>query len=368
MAIKWGLSVYGEHNKTIMLEKDTDNGLISRLGVYNSLPMVIDEMTNIEGMALSDIVYRITQGRDKVRLNQNAKEKENLNYWQTLAVVACNVPGVIEKLTHAKVDASAEINRVFEYPVAEHPRMSQPLATRLYNVFSANYGHAGEIYIKYLVATQDVHAAKINTLIEHIQRKVESKQSERYWVAAIAAVIYGGLLARQLNLIEFDVAPVLAWACDQLLAMRDVKGDQTRNSDATAILAEFIDAHSNGRIVVDIQGKSNANKLTVIVKEPRAPLCMRQELGDGDVDLLYISRRTLTDWLGKKGISYSAFKRVMVHDGILVNDNRRKNMGAGTEYTGAPTPCWTIRLDSAALKESGIRKSLLQEVHGELAG
>jgi len=368
MVSKWGLSVYGEHSELVMLKKDTRNGLFSRLGVYNSLPMVIDEMTNIDPQELSEMVYMVTQGRDKVRLSERSKEKDNLNHWQTIAVVTCNAPGIVEKLAYAKTDASAEINRVFEYQVDMHPKLTQRLATMLYNVFSNNYGHAGVEFIKYLVATQDEHAIKINKLVERIQEKAHCRPEERYWVAVIATVVYGGLIAKKLNLIQFEMAPILNWACDQLEGMRDVKTDQHRSNDAPSILAEFIDAHSNGRLVVDIKGKSNAHKLTVVVKEPRSPLCMRHELGDGDVSSLYVARRVLSDWLGRKGISYAAFKKTLQKDGVLLNDHRRKVLGAGTEFAGAATPCWTINLDNEVLAESGIRKALLKEVHGELAG
>ena len=368
MVTKWGLSVYGEHAETIMLLKDTRNGLFNRLGVYNSLPMVIDEVTNIEPQHLSEMVYMVTQGRDKVRLTQHSKEKENLNHWQTLTVVACNAPGIIEKLNYAKSDASAEINRVFEYQVDQHPKMTQRVASLLYATFDENYGHAGVEFIKYLAATQDDHKAKIANLMLRIQDKVNSRPEERYWVAVIAVVIYGGLIAKKLGLIQFELAVVMEWACAQLEGMRTVKIDQDRSNDAPAILAEFIDAHSSGRLVVDIKGKSNAHRAVVVVKEPRAPLCIRQEMGEGEVNHLYIARRVLSDWLGRKGISYTAFKKELSRTGVLLNDSRRKTLGAGTEFTGAATPCWTVNLEHTALAESGIRKALLKEVHGQLAG
>lgn len=367
MVTKWGLSVYGAHKELIMLKDDTRNGLVSRLGVYNSLPIVIDEMSNIDPNELSDLVYRVTQGRDKVRLTERSKEKENLNHWQTLAVVTCNEPGMVEKLTHAKTDASAEISRVFEYRVSPHPKVNSRLATALYNVFTENYGHAGAMYIKHIVATQDAHAAQLRTLTERIAAKVDARPEERYWVAIIAATVYGGILAKHLGVIDFEVRPILEWACDQLDGMRDVKVDQSRSNDAPGMLAEFIDAHASGRLVVDIQGKSNAHRITIIIKEPRGPLTMRQELGEGgEVGKLFITRRAITDWLARKGVSYAAFKKALIREGILVNDTKRKTLGAGTEYTGGAIPCWTVNIDHAAMSETG--KTLMREVHGELAG
>jgi len=83
-------SVWGYHKDLIMLKDDTRNTILSRLGVYANLPMTLDEVTNMTGADVSDFAYRITQGRDKGRLNANAVEKTNLNSWNTIAVTSSN--------------------------------------------------------------------------------------------------------------------------------------------------------------------------------------------------------------------------------------------------------------------------------------
>jgi uncharacterized protein (DUF927 family) len=112
LMLRFNQSIYGFHEDLIMLKDDTRNALISRLGTYGNLPMAIDEVTNQDGLELSEFVYRITQGRDKVRLTKNSEERKVINNWNTLACVSTN-SSLIDKLSGLKHDASAEINRVF---------------------------------------------------------------------------------------------------------------------------------------------------------------------------------------------------------------------------------------------------------------
>jgi hypothetical protein len=97
LMLRFNQSIYGFHEDLIMLKDDTRNALISRLGTYGNLPMAIDEVTNQDGLELSEFVYRITQGRDKVRLTKNSEERKVINNWNTLACVSTN-SSLIDKL------------------------------------------------------------------------------------------------------------------------------------------------------------------------------------------------------------------------------------------------------------------------------
>ncbi len=121
---------YGATTKDlIMLKDDTRNTILSRLGVYANLPMAVDEVTNMTGADVSDFAYRITQGRDKGRLNANAVEKANLNSWNTIAVTTSNA-SLIDLLSTAKADPSAEINRILEYEVQPNRLFAEDVTTR----------------------------------------------------------------------------------------------------------------------------------------------------------------------------------------------------------------------------------------------
>ena len=329
-------SVWGFHQDLMMLRGDTDNSLFSRLGVYGTLPLTVDEVTNMEGAKVSEFAYRITQGREKTRLDRNSTERKNINRWNTLAITSSN-DSLIDKLSSAKADASAEINRVFEYRVDKHPAFQEPVTTDLYWTITENFGHAGAEYASWL--TQNVKGIKAD--LDKVKLKIGEmaavRGDERFWSAMASVAIYGGLIAKKLGLIEFDVARVLRWAEKTIVGMRADKMDLT--GDSVSILAQFLDDHAGNRLIV--KGNAQQKVGCQVIEAPRGPLHIRYEV---DNQRLFISRPTLKAWLTKKFGSYSRVKNDLTEMKALVNPNVMKNLGAGTWYASGQQACWDINV------------------------
>ena len=336
LMLRWIQSVWGYHNDLMMLRDDTKNALVSRLGVYGNLPLTIDEITNIDGMDLSDLVYRITQGRDKARLTKSAEERKVLNAWNTLAVASSNT-SLVDKLSGAKHDASAEINRLFEYPMPEHPDFKEQVTTGVYWMLHENYGLAGEAYAQWLVQNTEAIKPGLEKIREKLTTMAGIKGEERFWGAVASASIYGGLVAQRLGLIRFNVARVMEWAAETIGTMRGDKGELA--SDSVGILGQFIDEHAAQRLLV--KGEARGGQQCIIIDPPRGPLVMRHEV---DTHRLFISRAVMKQWIGKKFGSYTQIKNDLSACGALINPNLRKTLGGGTFYGGAQQSVWEINL------------------------
>lgn len=343
LMLRMAQSVWGFHQDLMMLRADTANALIGRLGVSGNLPLTIDEVTNMEGMVLSDLVYQITQGREKVRLTRDAKERNNINTWNTLAVTTSNT-SLIDKLSGAKQDASAEINRVFEYPVMEHSKFKDEVTERLFWTIHENYGHAGEKYAAWLVQNHKTIKRHLDLIKANIDCNAEISGDERFWSAVAAVSIYGGLIAQKLGLIKFDVLDVKKWVEKTIWNMRSDKKDLA--SDSVGILGQFIDDHSANRIIV----KGNligSGRSCVIVEPPRGALVMRYEL---DSHRLFFSRKVFQHWLAKRFGSYTQVKNDLMDCKALINANGRKTLGAGTFYGGVQQTVWEIDMRNRRLE------------------
>ncbi|UCE99923.1 MAG: DUF927 domain-containing protein, partial [Planctomycetota bacterium] len=311
LILRWIQSVWGYHNDLMMLRDDTKNALVSRLGVYGNLPLTVDEVTNTTGMELSDLVYRVTQGRDKARLTKNSEEKKLINKWNTLAVTSSNA-SLVDKLASAKHDASAEINRVFEYFIHEHPEFSGKVTTNLYWTLDKNYGVAGEVYAKWLVQNIETIENSLRKIKEKIDLDSDMQGDERFWSAVMAVAIFGGLVAKKLGLIRFDINRVLKWATDTAIGMRYNKREYA--GDPIDTLGQFIDEQAANRLVVTDAGRGKRN--AQILEEPRGPLILRFEV---DKSRLYFSRTFIRKWLDKKFGSYHSVKNSLMECGILVS-------------------------------------------------
>ena len=334
LMMRMALSIWGYAEDLILLRGDTDNGLVARLGVYNNLPMAIDEMTNSDNKALSEMAYRLTQGRDKVRLTRNSEEKKNINTWNTIALTSSN-SSLVDKLADLKHDASAEINRIFEYSVLKNPRFEGEVTKDIYWTVKENFGHAGVEYAKYLVRIAGQIPAGLDNIRTRIDLEANVQSDERFWSAVVSCAIYGGLIASRLGLIKFPVAPVMSWAVDRLVNMRDNKVELT--TDPLNILGQFLDEHAANRLIVQGLGKAGAG--CQIVEVPRGPLVVRIDLTR---KRLLISRSVFKTWLARKMGSYRDVMTSLLKSGTLLEANKRRVLGAGTQLAGTQVAVWEL--------------------------
>lgn len=332
------LSTYGEPSRLMLLRDDTRNAMIARLGVYGSLPCYVDEVSNMPPEELSDFAYRITQGRDKARLTKVSVEKSNINAWNTLAIASSN-HSIIERLAMHKADASAEFNRIVEYHVNEEfPRKE---ATAMYRAVQTNYGHAGRAYAKYLVENQDRLKEDIDAMTAIIDQHTGATNDERFWSATIACGIYGGLLAKKLGLIDFDVARLIPWAVKTVREMRKNKRDSTQ--DVAAVLSSIIDKYIGGTIVIEKQFKGGNATTDVFV---RGGIVARLERESGTY---WISKAILKQELQKRFVSWAKFKEELAD--VIVSVDERITLGRGTFMAGTMQPCVKIKLAGTRLSE-----------------
>jgi len=300
---------------------------------------VLDEVSNIDPMDLSNMVYRITQGRDRGRLTQDARERAMVNSWQTLVICSSN-HSLVEKLGQAKADAAAEISRVFEIYMRPtktfcEDRLGSERATAAYNKFSTNYGGIGKIFIQYIVDHQEEHADKIKMLAELINNRTGAKAEERFWSAVAAVTIYGGLVASKLRLIKFDVAPVLDWIVGYIPTMRTVKSENIQSD--TNVLASFL-SERNAEILVVRKDRTS----TLHFRELRGSISGRLEL---DTMRLYISKTEFKNYCAKTYVSMREIGQSLMTGvkPILLNQNKSKNLGSGVDYIStAREQCWEL--------------------------
>ena len=348
---EWIMSVYGNSQKLILLKDDTRNFLVQRLGLYGSLPLYVDEISNIEGQELSDLVYKITQGRDKGRLSRSGTERTMINSWNTVAIASSN-HSLLDKLAILKADASAEMNRVMEIEARAVKGFDREQATEVYHTFHENFGLVGPLYIEYITSQQDAHRDKLDQLVRGLDTATSAKPEERFWSAVTGCAIYGGLIASKLGLIDFPVAPILAWAKKHICEARESKADLVVNY--LDLLGQFLDAHSSGALVTTHNGPK---ELVGIIREPRAPLVYRI---NEDTKRLYISRSVLKTFLEKTYGSYTKLRTELERCGALIDSNKRKVLGGGTYFGGSQQPVWEIDLDCAELGRKTL--SLVREL------
>ena len=336
---RWIQSFYGSPDGLMLQKDDTKNFLISRLGMAGSLPVTIDEVSNIAKEDLSELAYRVTQGRDRGRLSRNGSERSNLNTWNTIAVVSSN-HSLLDKLAANKGDASAELNRVIEIPVNTCFTFCRNTATDVYRAVSKNYGHGGEAFIQYLVDYQDLHQERIDVVVKMLEDRLGAAHGERFWLAVAAATIYGASIAHKLGLIAANPSALLDFVVKALQEAKTTKKELTTTS-AVDILGAFLSRYNQHGVVV---GAATAQQAA---RDSRGAVMYRYEIETGK---LYISAPDLRAFMNEHSYPTSKVKYELRNLGVLTNDNARVNLVKGLlGQVGAIVQCWEIKANAPVL-------------------
>jgi energy-coupling factor transporter ATP-binding protein EcfA2 len=330
-------SIFGHPTEPMLVQTDTYLARMDRLGVFNSICVTYDEITNIDPEELSDLCYSVTQGRGKHRLNQNAEAKENHTKWQMILACSSN-EALLGKLSSLKHDASAESLRVFEYRVDPMGVMTRKESSEIFDKLKHNFGHAGEPFINYVVQ----HPEKVQKLVSYYTSKFDEAADipnvERYWSVIVSCTLAGGHIANELNLAAFDMDKLFKWCVNQVRDMREIVVDNRR--DPEALLVEYLNYHQTSTIIVsDSQFKSNG---ITIVKEPKSSLLIRTDL---TLNKAYIDKMAIKQWLVKGGSDFHTVKTALKKEGILLDENASKTLSAGSnEVHSGQLRCWLVDL------------------------
>ena len=195
------LSVWGSPDALRKDFRDTQNATFKLAAVMGNMPMVIDEFTNIEGKALSDYIYTITQGREKHRMSSDARLHSNTQRW-CLAGIATSNNSVHEKLQDFRRDASAEAARVFElrmYPLQLTPEQMSYNKECL-QALKHHYGFLGPQLVRaFLGRPPQFWRDAVMKQISKWDRDVSTNAGDRFRAAACALMELGAAIGKGLG-------------------------------------------------------------------------------------------------------------------------------------------------------------------------
>lgn len=204
------LSIWGSPDKLRKSARDTANATWRIAGVLGNMPMIIDEFTNVEGRALSDFVYTVTQGREKHRLTSDAKlQAAGSQRWCLAAITTAN-NSVHDKLQSFRMDAVAEATRVFDMrlsPLDVGPDELGRLKADLQGL-RANYGFLGPRLVEvYLSKSPQEWRSLVMAKISKWDRAVAQSASDRFRSACAALIEVGAAIGAAMGL-NFNVPKI----------------------------------------------------------------------------------------------------------------------------------------------------------------
>jgi hypothetical protein len=293
----------------------------------------MDEVTTILPKELRDLVYTVSTGKGRDSLRQDYTLREGAE-WATILVTSTN-DSLQSKLQLEKQNAEAESMRLFEF---RFPRVKAftEVAPIVHSVLADNYGVAGPIYIQHLVENRDRIKSELGAAMISAEKAFGMDPKERFWSQAVAFALYAGALARDAGLIDFDPDRIKPWLLAETQRMR---GDLNESMvGCVAILADYLNEHVGERMVIS---QLNAT-MAAVGQIPNRELSSRYEK---DIHMLWITRKHIKTYLDTNHFDYGRVRDELMARGILLDPNAKKMLGAGTNHTGAQTPCWRLRTD-----------------------
>lgn len=334
-------SVWGHPRDLCAIKDDTVNAKTMHLGLMNNLPFTVDEITNMTANQLSEMAYNMSQGRGKNRMKSSGNElRLNATTWQTISLCSSN-SSFNEKLQGGpKRNPDGEMMRLLEYKIEYNDAIPTEYAKQMFDhQLLENYGHAGAIYAEWLVNNLEEAKNTLKVVQLKIDRELKLTQRERFWSAKVAANITGGMIARRLKIIDWELPRIYEWATNLILETRQ---DVTAPLDtSSAILGDYLNRHINNILAINNEADKRSNLQVSPLVEPRGELLIRFE---PDTKRMYINYKHFREDCVKMQVNFKDFVRDMEKQGAMLKpDGKRLNKGMPV----STTPVYCLVFDTS---------------------
>lgn len=206
-ALSLANAVWGQPKAAALTLNTTYNAAMNKVGQLRNLPMAWDEIKSSDQFKkFTDVAFDMTLGVEKGRSRRDGSVKVGGD-WQTLLSV-CSNESLLGYITSNSGMNEAGVMRVFEYEALENPnagRVSTAEAQRLIDALNYNHGHLGEKYAEYIGANYDAVKDQVDKVAKIIEKKFTAVQDERFWTALIAVILTGAKIAKDQNLVDFQM-------------------------------------------------------------------------------------------------------------------------------------------------------------------
>jgi hypothetical protein len=336
-----GASVWGNPDELVLFEKDTVNTKMNRAEVYKNMPLYLDEMTNTAPKDLSDFGYQLPSGKQRNRLSMNGNTERYRGAPWKLSSASTGNTSMIERISGYKALPKAEAARILEYRVVQTFFGDKSLTDEFSKNIKQNWGWAGPVYIQYILKNTDKVVELLNSVQKSFDKAAGLASADRFWSAHCATTLTGLMIAKKLELINFDIKAISKWLVGVVESAK--RGLDTLSGDPESILTDYLAEHYTSILRIkstdDARGKTmDIDHLIIPDASPRFSMVARYEY---DVKLLYLMPTPLKQWCVKHQINYSGLV-----DGLKRGRTKAKldskRMGKGTRMNLPASPVITV--------------------------
>ena len=377
------LAAFGNPAKLTLNSKDgfTTNALWATLGVFNNIPVLVDELTGIDPATFSDVAYGVSNGQDKIRMTSKggnvvfAKSSEwrlnvyitgNKDFHGLLAANQANSQAEAVRLIQVNIDRYPPLVLTdrSKYPKGKEGddawnAASAIVAAEHIKRMTQNSGHAGAAIIKYMLENEALVAKAMEDMLTRFTKLLPSPKY-RFYRAHSACTMVVAQIAKKLGIIEFDLQELYAFTGTLITELADSVMETNAISSDDAFSRMI--SHLNPRIVVTSEYRDK--------RDGRGPETPRNRVF-GDVAGRYVigtanhkdhaghlmlSQKEVRDWCMKNRIDFHAMLGSLQQEGALLKQGEKFTLTRGTDYPVIQQRC--IFVDTNKLDKDAVAPAL----------
>ena len=332
----------------------TINALYHKLSSYHNLPFTLDDTTERPPEEMRKLTLNIPQGRDKERMKGNEHDGRN-NSWCCFVLMSTNADDVAQ-ITAIGKESQPHLMRLIPvwFNLVDDSTEAKIEADKFKKEYATHYGWAGPEFMRFVLPRLDKVKARIEMMIERVDRDIQVQSHERYWSAGVALAIVGALIARDIGLLEgFPIEQDYQWMLTHIHKMRQTA--LSHDLVPIDVVNDFLNAALPNTLVLSAKQTSNIDNIAV---RPHSALYVRHDFDEGGI---YIARSAFAEYCAKNKISFKQIEERLERDGVIVNRNAQKVLGADTAFAKGQTRCWKV---SASKLGEGYKDVMLPAISG----
>lgn len=350
-AITLAATVWAHPTHGMMSVSDTENAAFKKVGTLRHLPLLWDELRGTSRAGV-DLIFRITQGKEKTRMTAAQTLKEG-GAWSTLLACASN-ESLLDRAVHFFPSSEAGLARVFEVavPPLGDRRVNSVQLDRHLAVCRDNFGHAGRVFAKYVAQNRDAVAKHVKELADHLHGSVHDAHRQRFWLGCTAVILAGAYFAEKAGILKFNMPALMDALTDTLGILRDelqqteFHVERPESKEERALKAvEFVNAFISGNrqqmLKTDhynMHGPAGYTRPLVIPANNKTAIIHIAV----DPPVCFVAAKDLRAFAFERGVAWATVKKEWFP--ALDVKFERRTMGAGTHFSRGQVDVATIPL------------------------
>jgi hypothetical protein len=171
-----------------------------RAGLLNSMPLLIDEITNTQRKDMEwapAFIFDYAEGQGKERMESGSnKERINNSTWTATCTMTSNTK-LTDYMAGARAHSSnGELLRMLEWTPHVKLKFTTEERKTLLDI-KRNYGVAGEAWVRWLAINQKTAEEIVRKVHIHLKKVMNFNDDERYWHTGCTTTVAAAILLRK---------------------------------------------------------------------------------------------------------------------------------------------------------------------------